>query len=121
MSSSGSGTGSNISAQDAIDLLHKLITESTKVQAVFVGRGSVSSGVIGLVRIDPDGLVWVKEGTRVDEAFIRFDPTAATSFKYGDNRAFPPVTVANAPRLSSAVCFIYPDGSQVLLFEIAPA
>ena len=118
---SSQGTGSEISKQDAADLLHKLITESAKVQAVFRGRGSVGAGVIGPVSRGLGNLVIVKRGAAVDDPFLSFDPWDATVFKYGDSRTFPDPSrlVSGAPKFISVLCFVYPDGAQVLLFEIA--
>lgn len=115
-----SGTGSDISRQDAMDLLHKLITESIKVQAMFVGRGGVSTSVQGTVSMPQDGIVLVSERRSPTDATLLFGLKDVSSFKYGDNRAFPPLSgIAGTPRLSAAVCFVYPDGAQVALFEIA--
>ena len=66
---SSQGIGADISEQEAADLLHKLIAEFTKVQAVFIGLGSVSAGVIGFVRPDPSGLVMIGEGRRSTKDF----------------------------------------------------
>jgi hypothetical protein len=121
MRSSESGIGSPISAQDATDLLHKLMTESIKVQAAFIGRGAISTGVIGFVEPAPRGLIGVTPRTgAVDDPFLIFDPLQATDFRYGDVRSFPDISpFFGGPKLTSALCFIYPDGVQVVLFEIA--
>jgi hypothetical protein len=55
------GTASDISAQDANDLLQKLIAESINVQAMFAGRGSVSAAVRGFVTRPADGIVQITE------------------------------------------------------------
>ena len=117
-----SGTGSDISGESAAELLHKLITESTKVQAVFKGPGSVSAAVSGLVRPGPGGLLMVKLSERPDDPFLIFDPRSATSFKYGDTRAFPSELankIPNAPKFVSVLSFLFPDNSYVMLFEVA--
>ena len=115
-----SGTGSDISRQDAIDLLHKLITESIKVQAIFRGRGGVTSTIQGTLSSPQSGLVLVSERRSPDDATLCFGLEDVKLFKYGDNRAFPASTgIAGTPALSSALCFVYPDGAQVVLFEIA--
>lgn len=113
------GTGADISERDAADLLHKLITESSRVQALFLGNGAVAAGLVGRVYIGPDRLIWVREGEERSEPFLRFDPSQATGFKYGDTRAFPNIPIPGDLRLASALVFIYRDGTQVALFEIA--
>ena len=109
-----SGTASNISRQDANDLLQRLITESLKVQAMFWGRGSVTAALQGFVSRPTDGLVMVREGETPTAPSLCFGLAEVETFKYGDSRAFPAV-----PRFASALCFAYPDGAQVALFEIA--
>ncbi len=113
------GSGADISERDAADLLHKLITESALVQALFLGHDSVATGLVGRVFIGPDHLVWVRRGEQRTEPFLRFDPAAATAFKYGDTRAFPNIPIPGDLRLASALIFIFADGTQMALFEIA--
>ena len=72
---SSGGTGSPISRQDANDLLQKLITESVKVQAMFVGRGSVTASVRGFVTRQTGGIVQVSEGMRPEEPSLCFGIT----------------------------------------------
>lgn len=114
-----SGSGADITERDAADLLHKLITESSLVQALYLGLGSVATGLVGRVFIGPDHLVWVRQGEERTEPFLRFDPSAATGYKYGDTRAFPDIPIPGDLHLASALIFIYADGSQMALFEIA--
>lgn len=113
------GTGADISERDAADLLHKLITEQSRVQALFLGHDSVASGLVGRVFIGPDHLVWVRHGEQRSEPFLRFDPAAAVGFKYGDTRAFPDIPIPGDLRLASALIFLYSDQTQMALFEIA--
>jgi hypothetical protein len=121
---SSRGTGADISTQEANDLLHKLITESTKVQAAFGGVIPGLSFILGgALKISPDkGPVWVTAGGLAGP-HISFDPSQAVSRKYGDLRAFPQTAdaavAAGAPRLVSAVVFVFGDTSQLSLFEIA--
>lgn len=62
---SAEGTGSPISQQDAIDLLHKLMAESTKVQGVFTSSvGRIRAAVSGVIRSAPNGNFWVVESNR---------------------------------------------------------
>jgi len=113
-----SGTGADISERDAADLLHKLITESSRVQALFLGRDSVATGVLGRVFVGSDRLVWVRSGQDRSEPFLRFDPAAAVGFKYGDTRAFPNIPIPGDLHLASALIFIFADQTQMALFEI---
>lgn len=114
---SSQGTGADISRQEANDLLHRLITESIKVQAAFSGRGSVMAVVRGFVTRQHDGIVQVTEGRQPDDPALSFGTADVSAFKYGDNRAFPPRPLPG-PRLISALCFVYPDGAQAALFEL---
>ena len=116
---STAGSGADISERDAADLLHKLITESIRVQALYLGQGSVALGLVGRVFIGPDQLIWVREGENRSEPFLRFDPSSASGFKYGDTRAFPDIPIPGDLQLASALIFVYADGSQMSLFEIA--
>lgn len=118
---SSPGTGADISPEDARDLLQKMISESTRVQGVSRGTNSITAGVIGVLVAGPDGTLMVKPGSELADPFLIFDPRLATSFKYGDRRAFPPTTpLPGAPIFDSALSLIYPDQSIVVLFEIAP-
>jgi hypothetical protein len=115
---SSQGTASDISRQEADDLLHKLITESTKVQAVFTGRGAVAAMVTGLVSRLGEGIILVTEGKFGTDPSFCFGTRDVSHFRYGDSRAFtggsplPPIL-----RFTSALCFTYPDGASVVLFE----
>jgi hypothetical protein len=110
----------DISASEAADLLHKLRTESTRVQVLFNGRGGLALGVTGLVLPGPFGLVVVKPSEDAEDPFFIFNPQIATSFKYADNCALPPSTVPGALRLLSSLTFIYSDQSKITIFEIDP-
>jgi hypothetical protein len=113
------GSGSDISAQDAADLLHKLIAEKIPVQAVFTGISSLAAGLIGLAFVSGDGTIFIKSDAETDGPFLRFDPRAATSFKYDDSRAIPNTKViSQGLSVASALAFIYPDKTFVSLFEI---
>lgn len=114
-----SGTGADITEREAADLLHKLITERSPVQALFLGRDSVASGLVGHVFIGPDHMVWVRHGEERSEPFLRFNPAAAVGFKYGDRRAFPNIPIPGDLHLASALIFIFSDETQMALFEIA--
>ena len=115
------GTASDINRNEADDLLQRLISESIKVLAVFMGRGSVTTAITGFVSRLPNDMVGVTEGKTVSDSSLTFSLTDVSGFKYGDRRAFPHLTSPpGAPRLISVLCFVYPDGAQVVLFEIAP-
>ena len=116
---SSPGTGADITRDVANDLLHKLITESIKVQAVFAGRGSVAAVVKGFVTCPKDGAIKVSEGKTITDPSLSFGLDDVVTFKYGDNRAFPGTPrFPGTLRLTSALGFVYPDGAQVVLFEI---
>jgi hypothetical protein len=118
---SSQGTGSDITRQDANDLLQRLITETIKVQAVFMGRGSVAAKTIGFVNRPENDVIGVTEGKVVTDSSLSFGLTEVVGFKYGDSRSLPGLTpIPGAPLFASALCFVYPDGAQVILFEIAP-
>jgi len=118
-----SGKGSDINPQDASDLLHKLITESATVQASFNSSCGISVAILGAVKTCPDGRLAVVGGeTRAPTTpTVFFDPRLAVRRTYGDSRTLlaespgPP----GAPTFSSALCFVFPDGSRFCLFEAA--
>jgi hypothetical protein len=116
---SSQGTGSPITQEEANDLLHKLITESTKVQAVFVSGSGVTATVPGRLKSRPEGNFAVFEREEPGTPMFIFNPSFATSRRYGDNRAFSNPPPNASPRFTSALIFILPDGSQVALFAIA--
>jgi hypothetical protein len=109
--------GKNIPAQDAADLLLRLIVDRTIVQAVFTGISTLSASVIGVVYPAPDGTAMVKPHKKCGTPFLRFDPSAATSFRFADRRASRENLVAKR-RLVSALSFNYPDKTHVTLFEL---
>ncbi len=119
---SSPGSGSDITEQEANDLLHKLITESTKVQVVFSAVGGISAIMQGAPKLLPDGTVCIAGGTDFSSPQVIFDPRLAVSRKYGDRRAFsrPPrhLEERGAPSLESALFFGFKDGSQLLLLAI---
>ena len=77
----------------------------------------MSAGVIGFVRPDPSGLVMIGEGKRVNEAFLIFNPFAATSFISAPALSTLP-SMPDDPKPGSALHFIFPDGARVTLLEI---
>ena len=116
---SSRGTGADITPGKAIDILHKLITESRKVQVAFMSGPGVIASVAGIPKLLPDGSVCVADRNEVGAPIILFKPEAASSHTYGDSRAFLNATVLGGPSLSLALVFLFPDGSQIALFEIA--
>jgi hypothetical protein len=113
------GAGSDITLQDALDLLHKLSTESTKVVALLDVSPRVGASAFGVVRAADDSTVWVTDDA-VPPSLIRFDPCLAVRRTYGDSRTISPPSEPlprGFPRLASSLCFVFPDGSTVCLFE----
>jgi hypothetical protein len=114
-------TTSEISRNEADNLLHRLISESVKVLAVFMGRGSITAAITGFVSSLPSDMVGITEGKKVGDSSLSFSLTDVSSFQYGNRQAFPRLTSPpGAPGLMSALSFVYPDGSQVVLFEVGP-
>jgi len=87
---SSRGTGSDITLEDAIDLLHKLATESTKVVALLDVPNRIGACVCGLVRGAEDGTIWVTDEELMPPPLIKFDPRLATRRTYGDRRTILP-------------------------------
>jgi hypothetical protein len=118
-----SGTGSDISPQEAHDLLNKWMNESTKVQGLLVTSNGFRAQTLGTVIPSPNGGVSVVLDRKPPlTTFFEFKPGLASQLKYGDTRAFPAgliEEVAGAPTFASALTFVFPDGSVVALFEIA--
>jgi len=106
--------------EDASALLQKLINESIKVQAVFDNvEIGVFALVIGFVTDCGDGKLCVSEPLE-DKAFPQFcfKPSFATVRKYADERGFVGTDFV-ASKLSSALCFTFPNRSRLCLFEIS--
>ena len=62
-------------------------------------------------------MVGVSEGN-VNDPCICFGLTDVSCFKYGDNRIFAERSnLPSAPHFASALLFVYPDGTQIALFE----
>jgi hypothetical protein len=116
------GAGSDISPQDARDLLNKWMNESTKVQGLLVASNGFRAQVLGTVFPFPNGAVSVVLDRKPPlTTFFEFKPGLAAQLRYGDDRAFPAgltEEVAGAPTLSSTLTFTFSDGSVVALFEV---
>src|ERR1700722_3688614 len=118
---SSQGTGSRITPDVAMDLLHKLITESRNVQAAFGSGAGVVAIVFGVVKVGPGGaLAVMPRDATIGSPTLMFKTSEAVSWTYGDDRAMPNsgATVPGGPIFSSALCCILRDGSQLTLFEI---
>ena len=120
--SSSEGTGAPISLQDSLDLLHKLSTESVKVQAIYrAAEGGIRASTSGFVRRAPDDTLWVMYDPECARSpFVGFDPALAVVRKYGDERAL--MDGGETPfgiRFRSALGFVFIDGSKLSIFECA--
>lgn len=113
------GSGADITRQEADDLLQRLITESIKVRAVFGGLSVTASTSGAVVRLENGGIL-VSEGKSATDSSMLFGTSDVAAFTYGDSRSFPSVPrIPELPELASVLCFRYPDGTTVALFEIA--
>jgi len=120
---SSPGTGADITALEAHDLLNKWMTESTKVQAALSTPLGLVACVMGVLLPLPGGIVGVAASPLPPlTTFVGFNPALAVRRKYGDTRAFPADKtrdVPGAPKLLSALNFVFADDSQITLFEVA--
>jgi hypothetical protein len=118
---SSEGTGAPISQQDAMDLLHKLMTESTKVVANFrCSDGRVKASVVGLIRSAPDGALWVVDPEVPLGSMLSFDPSLFTVRKYGDGRSM--LDGGETPfgtRIRSLLTFVFAEGSTLGIFDFS--
>jgi hypothetical protein len=118
---SSQGKGSEISPQDASDLLHKLMTEMTKVVAALHVTPRLTASVTGKVTLAPDGTIWVVNDELMPPPLISFDPRLAVRRTYGDDRTISPFSdrlPKDMPRkFTSALCFVFPEGASLCLFE----
>jgi hypothetical protein len=117
---SSRGKGSDITPQDASDLLHKLATEFTKVAAVVTATSNVRSHVCGTIKFAEDGGVWVIDERQSPASLISFDPRLAERRTYGDSRTLSRPPAPTMPSLESAICFLFPDGITIGLFALLP-
>jgi len=115
----GSGIGKDIPAQEAAELLRKLIVDRAIVQAVFTGSGSLTAALIGVVYPAPGGTAMVKPGQKQAQPVLRFDPSAATSFRVSEGRELF-IGSFQDHRVNSALSFCYPDKTYVTLLELSP-
>jgi hypothetical protein len=114
--------GMELGPQQVLDLLHKLVTESTKVQAsLVVPSTGTQAFVSGILRVSPsDNTVSVLERERDPKSpCICFKPSNATVCRYGDERVLPPPVADSFRRdFSSVMTFLFADGSVIALFEL---
>jgi hypothetical protein len=68
-------TTSEIARHEADDLLHRLISESIKVLAVFMGRVSITAAITGFVSSLPSDMVGITEGKTVGDSSLSFSLT----------------------------------------------
>ena len=117
------GAGSDITLQDAIDLLHKLMTEETKLVAVLDTPSGLKASVTGRLKRAPDDTLWVVDEDSMPPHIISFDPRSAVRRTYGDSRTLVPVPTTlpeGMPRrFESALCFSFSEGTRLCLFEVA--
>ena len=119
---SSCGAGSDLSPQEACDLLHKLITESIKVLCTLrIGRTGFQATGYGVVRVAPDDgiMVFSNPGSTASKC-IQFDPALAIRRTYGDDRSIGehPPALQNLPRLKAALSFAFENDTSVCLFEL---
>jgi hypothetical protein len=106
------GQGSDMTLQEALDLLHKLMMESTKVVAYLSFTSKLRATVFGKIKLAPDGTLWVTDEEL--RAMISFDPHLSVRRTYGDR--IPSGALESWPRSASVLCFIFPNGEQLALF-----
>jgi hypothetical protein len=110
-------TAEEIPAQEAADVLLRLILDRSIVQVLFRTSGSLTAALIGTVYPAPGGAALVKPRRESPQPVLRFDPSAATSFLISDGRAFRPGAFGNY-KVASAITFSYPDNTDVTLLEL---
>jgi hypothetical protein len=111
--------GEEIPAQQAADVLVRLVVDRCIVQVLFRTSGSLTAALIGTVYPAPGGAALVKPRRESQQPVLRFDPSAATSFRISDGRAFGPGIFGDY-KVSSAISFCYPDNTDVTLLELTP-
>jgi hypothetical protein len=116
---SSEGTATDISSEDAAMLLHKLIAESTKLQAWLRSANGSMAGVHGTLGRSSATQLVVKPDASPDAPFIAFDLAGAERFRYAAGRAIPDVPRPPGVRFASTLSLIYTDSSQIILMELA--
>jgi hypothetical protein len=112
--------GEDISAQEAVDLLHRLREESAQVQAIYSGSDGVSSVLRGIVRSPiEDGLWSIVSQHETMGSALSFDLNSATTRRFGDEVSMSgAVSFPFRFRFASALNFAFDDGSTLSLFEL---
>ena len=96
----------------------KTIADRSIVQAIFTTKGSLRAALIGAVYPAPGGAALVKPRRESAQPVLRFDPSAATSFRVSDGRSFRRGVFGNYRGVASAISFCYPDNTNVTLLEL---
>jgi len=114
--------GTEISVQEAVDLLHRLREETAQVQAIYACADGVSWVLRGIVRSPiEDGLWAIASQHETMGSALSFDVSSTTVRQFGDEAA---LSVASAfPfrfHFVSALIFGFGDGSTLSLFELDP-
>jgi hypothetical protein len=113
-----------LTAQEISDMLHKLLTESTKLKAVLVISGFPIVGTPTMATLDgtlksgPGEMFAVLSDDGGKTSSLTFDPNAAMAVTYGDDRNLSRTPPPGFPRLQSGLIFKY-DGYAVGLFDIS--
>src|SRR5271157_2562491 len=82
------GMGTDISVDEAADLLRRLHAETSQVQAIFTCPGGTSSTLRGVLRDSVDDRLWaVKSEWEMTGSVLTFDLSAAMVRRYGDERS----------------------------------
>jgi hypothetical protein len=117
-------SAADLSPQEGIDLLNKLITESKTVEVFMmsVSFGLVTCSLRGIPRIGADGRVWIaNKDFRPGDPNFEFVPSAAFAAKYGDERLakeFPFMAARFREHFASVLMFLFTNGSVIGLFEL---
>jgi hypothetical protein len=112
----------DVSRQEGMDLLNKLISESKKVEIFMISPSiGLTCSIRGIPHVGPDQRIWVADRREIGEPNVAFTPSLAVAAKYGDERMakeFPPLADRFRDNFTSALLFSFRDGSIVALFEL---
>jgi len=117
-------SGADLSQQEGMDLLNKLIMESKRVEVFMVSMsfGVVTCSLRGIPRILKDGRVWIADKDFVPgKPHFAFTLSVAVAAKYGDKRLardFPFMAERFREHFSSVLMFAFPNGAFIGLFEL---
>lgn len=118
-------SAADLSRQEGMDLLNKLISELKKVEVFMMSPsfGMVTCSLRGIPRLGSDGRVWIspnKDFVPGDPNF-EFAPSAAFAAKYGDERLakdFPFMADRFREHFASVLMFLFIGGAVIGLFEL---